>query len=65
MVLGGFSAADSELLTKESLPTPFPSPNRVMAQRHQFGIAFLRYAQGDRERVTDLVEGPPLHKEPV
>ena len=23
----------------------------------QFGIEFLRYAQGDRERVTDLVEG--------
>ncbi len=28
---------------------------------NQFGIEFLRYAQGDRERVTDLVEGcePP------
>jgi hypothetical protein len=24
---------------------------------NQFGIEFLRYAQGDRERVTDLVEG--------
>lgn len=24
---------------------------------NQFGIEFLRYAQGDRERVIDLVEG--------
>lgn len=24
---------------------------------NQFGIEFLRYAQGDRERVADLVEG--------
>jgi hypothetical protein len=24
---------------------------------NQFGIEFLRYAQGDRERVTDLIEG--------
>jgi c-di-GMP-binding flagellar brake protein YcgR len=24
---------------------------------NQFGVEFLRYAQGDRERVTDLVEG--------
>ncbi|HWF60352.1 MAG TPA: PilZ domain-containing protein [Nitrospira sp.] len=24
---------------------------------NQFGIEFLRYAKGDRERVTDLVEG--------
>ncbi|MDF0673746.1 MAG: hypothetical protein P0120_05305 [Nitrospira sp.] len=24
---------------------------------NQFGIEFLRYAQGDRERVKDVVEG--------
>ena len=24
---------------------------------NQFGVEFLRYAEGDRERVTDLVEG--------
>ena len=24
---------------------------------NQFGIEFLRYAQGDRKRVTDLIEG--------
>lgn len=28
---------------------------------NQFGIEFLRYAQGDRERVTDLAEGGEAH----
>jgi len=35
---------------------------------NQFGIEFLRYAQGDRERVTDLVEGceaPAISNQPV
>ena len=27
---------------------------------NQFGIEFLRYAQGDRERVTHLIEGPEV-----
>ncbi|OQW32234.1 MAG: hypothetical protein A4E19_19560 [Nitrospira sp. SG-bin1] len=27
---------------------------------NQFGIEFLRYAQGDRDRITDLVEGPKV-----
>ncbi len=29
---------------------------------NQFGIEFLRYAQGARERVTDLVDGLPSHE---
>jgi hypothetical protein len=35
---------------------------------NQFGIEFLRYAQGDRERVTDLVQGcvvPFISNQPV
>ncbi|MBS0183867.1 MAG: PilZ domain-containing protein [Nitrospira sp.] len=35
---------------------------------NQFGIEFLRYAQGVRERVTDLVEGreaPVVSNQPV
>lgn len=35
---------------------------------NQFGIEFLRYAQGDRERVIDLVEGreaPAIANQPV
>ncbi len=35
---------------------------------NQFGIEFLRYAQGDRERVTDLLEGretPLVSSQPV
>jgi hypothetical protein len=31
-----------------------------------FGVEFLRYSQGDRERVTDLVQGiPPAEKIPA
>jgi hypothetical protein len=35
---------------------------------NQFGIEFLRYAQGVRERFTDLVEGckaPAIENQPV
>jgi hypothetical protein len=35
---------------------------------NQFGIEFLRYAEGVRERVTDLVEGreaPAISNQPV
>ena len=43
--------------------TPFLDPLAVEVsfvrwhKDNQFGIEFLRYAHGDRERVTDLVEG--------
>ena len=45
----------------ETPETEFPLAVEVSIVRwhkdNQFGIEFLRYAQGDRERVTDLVEG--------
>lgn len=70
MVLGGLFRYRFRIAHQEMTPGPFDAVEVSIVRWHkdnQFGIEFPRYAQGNHERVTDLVEGrevPAISSQP-